>query len=125
MAYENIIFEKDGDVAVIKFNRPKALNAINPAVLVEVDDALDQIEEDPDVRVLILTGEGEKAFVAGADIAHMVKLDPLEGRKFSRDGQELLLRTRGPSHPGHRLRQRFCPGRRNGNRHGVRLHLRL
>jgi enoyl-CoA hydratase len=92
MAYENIIFEKDGGIAAIKFNRPKALNAINPAVLVEVDDALDRIEKDPDLRVLILTGEGDKAFVAGADIAHMVKLDPLEGRKFSREGQDLLLR---------------------------------
>jgi enoyl-CoA hydratase len=92
MAYENIIFEKDGEIAVIKFNRPKALNAINPAVLADLADALDKIEADPNVRVLILTGEGEKAFVAGADIAYMVKLDPLEGRKFSRVGQELLLR---------------------------------
>ena len=99
MTYENIIFEKDGEIAVIKFNRPKALNAINPAVLVEVADALDKIEKDPDVRVLILTGEGEKAFVAGADIAHMVKLDPLEGRKFSRDGQKLLLRIEALSIP--------------------------
>jgi enoyl-CoA hydratase len=99
MAYENIIFEKDGEIAVIKFNRPKALNAINPAMLVDVDDALDHIEKDPDVRVLILTGEGEKAFVAGADIAYMVKLDPLEGRKFSRAGQELLLRIEALSIP--------------------------
>jgi len=58
MAYENIIFEKDGNVAVIKFNRPKALNAINPDVLVEVNDALDSIESDPDTKVLILTGRG-------------------------------------------------------------------
>lgn len=92
MAYENIIFEKDGDVAVIKFNRPKALNAINPDVLAEVNNALDRIESDPDTKVLILTGEGEKAFVAGADISHMVNLSPLEGRKFSRAGQSLLFR---------------------------------
>ncbi len=92
MAYENIILEKDGEIAVIKFNRPKALNAINPAVLVDMNGALDEIEKNPDVRVLILTGEGGKAFVAGADIAHMIKLDPLEGRKFSREGQDLLLR---------------------------------
>lgn len=92
MAYENIILEMDGEIAVIKFNRPKALNAINPAVLVEMNGALDEIEKNPDVRVLILTGEGGKAFVAGADIAHMIKLDPLEGRKFSREGQDLLLR---------------------------------
>jgi enoyl-CoA hydratase len=92
MGYENIIFEREGDVAVIKFNRPKALNAINPAVLEDMSDALDQIERDSSVRVLVLTGVGEKAFVAGADIAHMVKLTPLQGRKFSRDGQDLLFR---------------------------------
>ncbi|MDY6881915.1 MAG: enoyl-CoA hydratase-related protein [Thermodesulfobacteriota bacterium] len=92
MAYENIIFERDGDVAVIKFNRPKALNAINQAVLSEVADALDKIEADKSVRVLVLTGEGEKAFVAGADIAHLTKLDPLQSRTFSREGQELFFR---------------------------------
>jgi len=92
MAYENIIFEKDGNVAIIKFNRPKALNAINPDVLAEVNNALDRIDSDPDIKVLILTGEGEKAFVAGADISHMVNLSPLEGRRFSREGQSLLFR---------------------------------
>ena len=92
MAYENIIFEREGNIAIIKFNRPKALNAINPAVLREVNEALDQIEEDVDIRVLILTGEGEKAFIAGADIAYMLKIGPLEGRQFSRTGQEVLFR---------------------------------
>ena len=92
MSYENIIFEIEANVAVIRFNRPKALNAINPGVLEEVGDALDKIEADSAVRVLVLTGEGEKAFVAGADIAYMVKLSPLEGRKFSRGGHKLLFR---------------------------------
>jgi len=95
MAYQNIIFEVAEKVAVIKFNRPKALNAINPDVLVEVNAALDKIEQDASVKVLVLTGEGEKAFVAGADIAHMVNLSPLQGRRFSRDGQELLFRLEG------------------------------
>jgi enoyl-CoA hydratase len=95
MAYENIMYEKDGNIAIIKFNRPKALNAINPAVLREVNMALDQIEEDVDIRVLILTGAGEKAFIAGADIAYMLKIGPLEGRQFSRTGQELLFRLEG------------------------------
>ena len=92
MPYENIIFSIEEGVALIKFNRPKALNAINPDVLAEVNDALDKMEDDASVRVLVLTGEGEKAFVAGADIAHMVNFSPLQGRKFSRDGQELLFR---------------------------------
>jgi enoyl-CoA hydratase len=92
MAYENIILEKDGNVSIIKFNRPKALNAINPDVLAEVHDGLDAIESDPTVKALILTGEGEKAFVAGADISHMVNLGPLEARQFSCSGQNLLFR---------------------------------
>lgn len=92
MAYENIIFNVEGGIGVIKFNRPKALNAISPAVLVELDDALAKIEVDRSIRVLILTGEGEKAFVAGADISHMVNLSPFQLRKFSREGQELLFR---------------------------------
>jgi len=92
MAYESIIYEVDGNVAIIKFNRPKALNAINPTVLREVGDALDRIETDPSLRVLVFTGEGGKAFVAGADIAHMANFSPLEGLEFSRKGQELLFR---------------------------------
>lgn len=92
MAFENIIFEKDGSVAIIKFNRPKALNAINPDVLAEMCEALDQIEKDAGIKVLILTGEGDKAFVAGADIGHMSTFTPLQGRHFSLEGQRVLFR---------------------------------
>jgi enoyl-CoA hydratase len=92
MSYENIIFEKQGDIAIIKFNRPKALNAINPDMIRETHDALARIQTDKTVRVLILTGEGDKAFIAGADIAHMVKLTPIQIRGFSRAGQDLLFR---------------------------------
>ncbi|MBW1996888.1 MAG: enoyl-CoA hydratase/isomerase family protein [Deltaproteobacteria bacterium] len=92
MAYQNIIFEKEGPVAIIKFNRPKALNAINPDVLTEANDALDRIQEDRSLKVLVLTGAGEKAFVAGADIGHMVNLSPLEARRFSRMGHEFMAR---------------------------------
>jgi enoyl-CoA hydratase len=99
MTYENIIFEKDGNVAVIKFNRPKQLNAINPAVLAEVKDALERVETDSSVRVLILTGEGDKAFVAGADIGHMVNFSPLEGQKFSQEGQSLMFQLENLSIP--------------------------
>lgn len=83
MAYENIIFQIDGEVAVIKFNRPKALNAINTDVVKELQGVLDEVEANPAIRVVVLTGEGDKAFVAGADIAQMVKLDPLQLRDFS------------------------------------------
>lgn len=92
MAYETIIFSVEENVGVIKFNRPKALNAINQSVVDELNDALNQVENDDSIRVLILTGEGEKAFVAGADISHMAKFSPLEAQKFARDGQDLLFR---------------------------------
>ena len=92
MAYDNIIFDVEGNLAVLKFNRPKALNAINPEVIDEVHNALDKIEANKSIRVLILTGEGDKAFVAGADITYMIKLTPLQAREFSRKGQDLLFR---------------------------------
>jgi len=92
MDYNNILFEISGNVAVLKFNRPKALNAVNHEVFREMNDALDRIVSDRDIKVLILTGEGDKAFVAGADIAHMVELSPLQLKEFSRNGQEFLFR---------------------------------
>ena len=91
MSYENIIFEIDEKVAVIKFNRPKSLNAINTDVLAELSDALSKIEHDGEIGALLLTGEGDKSFVAGADISQMVNLSPIQLRKFSRDGQEVLF----------------------------------
>ena len=99
MSYESIIFAIEGDVAVIKINRPKALNAINADVLRELEDALDKVETDSAVRVLVLTGEGDKAFAAGADIAHMENLSALEGRKFSEEGQALFFRLERLSIP--------------------------
>ncbi|MBC8417708.1 MAG: enoyl-CoA hydratase/isomerase family protein [Desulfobacterales bacterium] len=95
MAYENIIFEIEGNVAIIKFNRPKALNAINTDVVKELERALDEVEGNPSIRVLILTGEGDKAFVAGADISLMVNLDPLQLREFSVDLHNVGFRMEG------------------------------
>lgn len=99
MSYESIIFAIEGDVAVIKINRPKALNAINADVLRELDEALDKVETDSAVRVLVLTGEGDKAFAAGADIAHMENFSALEGRRFSEEGQALFFRLERLSIP--------------------------
>jgi enoyl-CoA hydratase len=91
MTYETIIFERQDEIAIIRFNRPKALNAINPTVVAEVSDALDHIKTDTALKVLILTGAGEKAFVAGADIASMRDYTPLEGKYFSAQGHKLLF----------------------------------
>ncbi len=92
MNYETIIFERLENIAVIKFNRPKSLNAINDRVLAEVNDALDKVGADSTIRVLVFTGTGDKAFIAGADIAHMVNFTPLQALKMARQGQELFLR---------------------------------
>jgi enoyl-CoA hydratase len=92
MSYENIIFEVEGSVGIIRFNRPMALNAINPDMVKELDDALVRVESDPNIRVLILTGEGDKAFVAGADISQMVKMNPLQLRRFSRNLHDAQFR---------------------------------
>src|SRR4030042_2467265 len=92
MDYKNIIFDGKEHVGVLKFNRPKALNAINQEVFHEMNDALDRVEKDSSIKVLILTGEGEKALVGGSDVAYMLDLSPLQAKKFSRDGQDLLFR---------------------------------
>jgi len=91
MSYETIIYEVKENIAIIRFNRPRALNAINETVIAEMKDALKKIAADKSIRVLILTGEGDKAFVAGADIATMKDFTPLQGRAFSGQGHELLF----------------------------------
>ncbi len=90
MAFENIILESAPPVATLFFNRPKALNALNNALFDELDTALDDIRKNPEIKVLVLTGAGEKAFVAGADIAELNKMNPLEAKTFSRKGQKVF-----------------------------------
>lgn len=90
MSFENIILELATPITTLFFNRPKALNALNNALFDELDIALDQIKNNTDIKVLILTGAGDKSFVAGADIAELVKMNPLEGKSFSRKGQKVF-----------------------------------
>jgi enoyl-CoA hydratase len=90
MAYENLIFEQDGAVGILKVNRPKSLNALNPATVKEISACIDQVRQDSSVRCLIITGEGERAFVAGADISAMVTMTATEGHAFSELGLGVL-----------------------------------
>ena len=83
---ENILLEKKDGIAFITINRPKQLNALNTAVINELGEALEEVEKDDAVRVVILTGSGEKSFVAGADIAEMSELTPEEATAFSKNG---------------------------------------
>ncbi len=92
MSYENIVFEVKEEIATITFNRPKALNAINSALLAELKQALDSIEENEEIRVVVLTGAGDKAFVAGADISELASFSPLQGKLFSQKGQAIISR---------------------------------
>lgn len=79
---ENILYEKINNIGIITISRPKALNALNTATLKELDETLNRVAEDKDIYVLIITGSGEKAFVAGADISEMKDMNVLEGRAF-------------------------------------------
>lgn len=90
MSYENITFDVADGIATITFNRPKALNALNAALLKEFSQALDVIAADEEIRVLVLTGSGSKAFVAGADITELATLNSLQAKTFCRIGHEAI-----------------------------------
>ncbi len=90
MTYEHIIFEIKKNIAVITINRPKSLNALNTDVLNELFCAFEEVSSNPDIRVLILTGSGEKAFVAGADIAELAELNTLQAKLFASGGHKTM-----------------------------------
>jgi enoyl-CoA hydratase len=86
MAYENVLYEKKDGVAYVTINRPKAMNALNQATIAEIHAAFNEAGADGDVLGVILTGAGEKAFVAGADISEIAKLDEAGGVEFAKAG---------------------------------------
>ncbi len=90
MSCENLLYEKKDGIATITFNRPKVLNALNRATMEELDAVLAEVRTDSHVRVLILTGAGDKAFVAGADINELAQMTPILGRETSLFGQSVF-----------------------------------
>ncbi len=92
MAYENLLFDVRDQIGYLTFNRPKVLNALNRQTVEELGDALSRAREDAAVRALILTGSGEKSFVAGADINELAQRTPVDGKDFSLFGQEVFHR---------------------------------
>jgi enoyl-CoA hydratase len=90
MAYENLLYEKRDGIGFITFNRPRVLNALNHKTMEELRDILTAAREDTEVRVLILTGAGEKSFVAGADIAELAVQTPVSGKETAAFGQGVL-----------------------------------
>lgn len=97
MEYENFLYEKKEGIAWITFNRPKVLNALNRKTMEELREILLDARDDGSVRVLILTGAGEKSFIAGADINELAQQTPVVGKDFSIWGQDILclLETMG------------------------------
>jgi enoyl-CoA hydratase len=92
MSFDNLLVERDGPVTIITFNRPKVLNALNAQTFTELRAAIEAAAVDDSVRVLILTGSGEKAFVEGADINELSVQTPVGGRDRARHGQRLFDR---------------------------------
>lgn len=92
MELKNLILEKEGHLAIVTINRPKALNALNSDTLKDLDAVLEDLEQDSNIYSVILTGAGEKAFVAGADISEMKDLSEEEGRNFGFLGNKVFRR---------------------------------
>jgi enoyl-CoA hydratase/carnithine racemase len=90
MSYENILLEKKNSIAYVTVNRPKVLNALNMATMEELRAAFHDIKSDKAIRVVIFTGAGEKAFIAGADIAELAKQDAVTGKEYTHRGQSVL-----------------------------------
>jgi enoyl-CoA hydratase len=90
MNYNNILFEIKNHIAVVTINRPDKLNALNGQTIDELEDVFHSVKNDPDVFVVVVTGSGEKAFVAGADISELNKLNVLSAKEFSEKGNKVF-----------------------------------
>jgi enoyl-CoA hydratase len=90
MSFENLLLERDGAIAIVTINRPRVLNALNGSTLGELQRLLRDLQRDDTVRVVILTGGGEKSFVAGADINELAALTPVGGREHALAGQRVF-----------------------------------
>jgi enoyl-CoA hydratase len=90
MTFENIRFDKKDQIAYVTIDRPKVLNALNMATMSELRTVFTDLKQDRDARVVILTGAGEKSFVAGADISELQKNNPVEAKEYTHRGQAVL-----------------------------------
>ena len=90
MTFDNLLLERDAAVAILTLNRPKVLNALNSQTLTELANAMAACKDDAGVRAIVLTGAGDKSFVAGADINELAALSPVEGKEHARRGQQIF-----------------------------------
>lgn len=91
MEYQNLEISVENKIATVIINRPKALNALNKSTIEELSNAFGELEKDEKIRVILLTGSGDKAFVAGADIKEFKDFDSTQGENLARKGQEILF----------------------------------
>ena len=110
MAYENLLVEKAGAVLFVTVNRPKVLNALNAATLRELATAFDEAQADDSARCLVVTGAGEKAFVAGADINELAKMQPLQAKDLAFYGQQVFARLEKMTKPSVAMVNGFALG---------------
>lgn len=97
--YKNILFEKSDGIGFVTINRPQVLNALNKETMVELKDVVRVIGNDNDIKVVIVTGSGQKSFVAGADISEMQGMSALEGREWGKYSQEVFNEIENLSQP--------------------------
>lgn len=99
MMYESLIIEKQTNTAIITINRPESLNALNAMVFLELNKALDSLSSERDIRAIIITGSGEKSFVAGADIKEFSYLNPEEAKELSKRGHNVFNKIENLNKP--------------------------
>ena len=119
MTYANLLIELKDAVGWIRINRPDKLNALNRETLQELHEAFRGLAGNPQVRVIVLTGSGPKAFVAGADIAEMNGLSAIDARDFSKLGQNLMLSIEQCGKPVIAMINGFEQCRRHGENAGI------
>lgn len=123
MAFRNLLIADLGGVRRITINRPDKLNALNRETIGELHIAFDQARHEDDVRVVVVTGSGEKAFIAGADISELAQLTPQQAQQFSRAGQQLMLKIERLGKPVIARIQGFALG--GGMELAMSCHLRV
>lgn len=99
MELKNVLLEKEGNIAIVTMNRPKALNALNSETLKELNNVIEALEKDNEIYAVVLTGAGEKAFIAGADISEMKDLNEEQGKEFGLLGNKVFRRLENLDKP--------------------------
>ena len=112
LTLENVLYDKKGAIAYVTLNRPKVMNALNQKTWENLRTAFEDVRDDPAIRGSVLTGAGDKAFIAGADISELATITALEAKKSSSYGQEVLNLIENLGKPVIASREWFCARRR-------------